>query len=334
MKLKIYTSKIYKNKEKIFIEANKEISDTLKSIITKKDEWIIDFIFKITAYNIFFSSTTRSIYLKKTSEVLGKKHKNIVDFIIDEDLIDQKIIEKSKDNIRKVFSSSIKDEITNQKIINLLLDRRLSLIQQNDSTSLEEDYKENALPKYNIEKNYIAKKFLSKYNLNKTSSVQVVYELFEIILLIANSDSLSYKKIEALKFLERFILKYYPAFIRDIKSKSKLPTLKELRQKSTFPVNSICHQCKKRLDNKTNSLFCSKNENRSCYELRLKNNHNKLSSKEKKAISVTSRTKNLCDNCGRLSSLNNLSNIAGISHQFCSSKCKETFRKRKQRANK
>lgn len=229
------------------------------------------------------------------------------------------------------FRSSFENE-RSEKIKELNIGRIVSKIKQEDTnTSLDDDFKGFLLTKYKKRHIAQAKKIARKIIQEKVFKLEELPALaYKEVLFLSNKTYQNKARQLLAKsmvgYLERGITRHFPLLLKDLNANFKAPLLIHLRKESKNRYNTMCQRCGKKLKKITDRTVCTREENRSCAE-----------SKELPTTGlpmVISRTKNRCDNCKKFSSLNHIHKTSGVERQFCSNRCRETFRKRVARQKK
>ncbi len=331
-------NEIYKN----IIEANEPQIGEFKTLVKDKEsQSIIDLGIRVLAYDGAFRTQARSDY--KERELEGK---SISEFLRSEGVMGKNAIRKIEKKVHGYFKSSFRphQQQYHEQIKQIFIDAELERIKQTDSyydphrdedinekqRSLFEQFNKEFLPRYKKRRKAFVIKLLYDLNIEREAVNDIQVKASNIIVNLANQripTNLKMVRTQCIQYLEDCIEHYLPILLKDLKSDRHVRKLIEIRKKSdSNSFNTICNRCGRPLLKRGQLRFCTKKENRKCYEARRK--ENRKFPWPKKIL----MTKNLCQNCGKYSSLSHVHKRKGlIEEQFCSKTCYETFRKRLQR---
>ena len=305
MKTKTQNHSIFHQIYNDVIKANEEEIKNFNALVrNKKDRNIFYLGIRVLAYDGAFKMQARSDHKKKIS------------------LRNIREMEKKVDSY---FKSSFRPD---QRYYHEQIRQNLiiaELIRDNYESYEEEQF----LLEYDDKRRVFASELLQECNIKTKNAKNISVLAFNKIIELANkkiSGDLTTIRIECVRFLEDCIEHYFPILLKDLGLGKRVKLLIELRRKYVAKkFNTICNRCGKSLCKKNTRRFCTKLENRICYEAILKDK------KTPPLPEVILRTKNLCDFCKKYSSLNNIHRVNKMPMQFCSKKCYEAFRKRRQR---
>lgn len=322
---------------------NLQLIDGYKRLLSyRKNTILLDLSLAIQAYDFGILMQARTDFRNKNLE-----NKSVKDFIKQEkETYDKKSVRKLEEKVDNSFKGSFDNE-RSEKIKGLVLDEELSYITSLESLdwesgenyqpmSLKSDFEENWLPQYNHLRKDKAQELQKELNLTTSFISNLQSTTFDEIVSLSNGKSslyhldrnLSIGMGSVIGFLERSIMIYFPTFFRDLKFEYKTASLLTLRRNAKQRFNTICWQCSHPLFKKDNKHYCTRNENRSCYEARFKED------RDSGFPTAILRTKNNCDRCGKRSSLNHIHKLDGQQMQFCNNRCWEDYRKMKYRIKK
>ena len=325
--------------------SNLPLIESFKPLLFHKGNAILlDLSLKIQAYD--FGVLKQAIADFEKSNLEGK---SVKDFVKQEkETYSEKEIKKIKERVDKSFKSSFDNE-RSKKAKELVLNEELSYIipvgsgsknrvsnENYQQSSIKGDFKKNWLPQYNSLRKDKAKKLQKELIIDNSFIGNLQYLTFKEVISLANkkttlyssNEEFSIKLANLIGFLERSIEVYFKKFIQDLELNDNGVLLLDLRRSTRLRFNTVCWRCGGLLYRKDGKHYCTRGENRCCYEARFKENRR---SEFPEAIL---RTKNKCDNCGKHSSLNHIHKYKGEQMQFCSNRCWETFRKREWRKKK
>ena len=332
MKAETQNDSIFNKIYNTFIEANEEKIENFKILLlNKKDNNILDLGIRVSAYDGAFLMQARSDYKHRELE-----DKSVSSFVASEGIMGTEETEKK---VHRYFKSSFRpnQQQYHKQIKQLNIDTELEYatykydedgIEQETSSS--DTFKEHFLPEYRPKRKAFTTKLLRQLNLGKEKVKNIQISAFNSIIKLSNNKlrgDLVMLRAEYIRFLEDFIEYSFPLLLTDLGLEQHVKMLAELRQKSgVVRFNTVCNRCGKPLLKTGFLRFCSKTENRKCYEARRK--ENKMLPWPKGILI----NKNLCVVCGKYSSLNNIHKVKNlVERQFCSKKCYEAFRKRERR---
>jgi len=301
-------------------------------LVYRNNEFLLDLILEIQTYDFGVYMQARKDFRKKWFSKYKKE-----DYI---EKVDEKIAKKK---VNQSFQSSFGNE-GSKKIKNLILEnelmRTLSKIERpedqndlsfRDRVSLQDDFEQEYLSIfYGRRRQKIAKSLKTKFQLSDNQICRLQSLAYDEIISLVNKNltacdkdqKLGVEKADVISFLERSITHWFPMFVLDMGLKNCDISLLTFRKSSKTSFNTVCWRCSRPLFKKDNRHYCTRVENRNCYEARIKE------SKQSDFPVAILRTKNKCDNCGKPSSLENIHKHKLKEMQFCSNKCWETFRKR------
>ena len=241
-------------------------------------------------------------------------------------------IHEIKQKINSIYMSSLPDEERNARIKNLLIEQEImELPLEPPGMSLSEELdKEYTKLLYQPWRKKEAIKLQRRLKLTDQEVCELQEIAFKNILVLLKKSEKNYSQTlgHVVELLETGIETYFPTFQKDLELKHKGRSLLSLRSKTAGKYNTLCRRCGKVLLKKGGKFYCTRKENRACYEARL------TETKKGELPSVISRTKNRCENCGEHASLNHIHKHKNIERQFCSGRCWESYRKREQRKEK
>lgn len=322
---------------------NLSLIDGYKRFLShKKHAVLLDLSLAIQAYDFGILMQARTDFRNKNLE-----NKSVKDFVKQEkEVYDKKRVRKLEEKVNNSFESSFENE-RSKKIKGLILDEELSYITPSESRdwgsgesyqsmSLRKDFKENLLPQYIPLRKDKAKKLQKEMNLTNDFIYNLQFSTFDEIVGLSNRKSTPYhfdrnpsiSMGSVIGFLERSIMIHFPTFFRDLRFEHKTASLLTLRRNAKQRFNTVCWRCGHPLFKKDNKHYCTRSENRSCYEARFKENQDRGF-----PVAIL-RTKNKCDRCGKRSSLNYIHKLNSRQMQFCSNRCWEDYRKTKFRMKK
>ena len=333
MKMDSIFDKIYNG----IIEANEPQIGEFKALVTDDEsQSIIDLGIRVLAYDGAFLMQARSDY--KEQELEGK---SVSGFLRSERIMGEDAIREIEKKVNSYFKSSFRPDQQqyHEQIKQILIDAKLERTtygyyedNPTKAMSLFNTFNEHflLLPKYKERRKAFALKLLRDFNIKieKANTIQV--KAFDTIVDLANqkiANNLKMIRIKCIQYLEDYIEHYFPILLKDLKLNRYIRRLAGIRKasdKNSF--NTVCNRCGRPLLKRGRLRFCTKKENRKCYEARRK--EGKKLPWPKKIL----MTKNMCQNCKKYSSLNYVYKRKGlIQEQFCSRACYEKFRKRRQR---
>ncbi len=326
------------------IEANEPQTGEFKALVTdEKSQSIVDLGIRVLAYDGAFLMQARFDYKKR--ELGGK---SVSDFVRSKETMDENAIRETEKRVDRYFKSSFRPEQKryHDQIKQIFIDAELERVKplergmqswnpddkdnSSEALSIFEAFNKEFLPRYKKRRKMFATKLVRYFNLKKEWINDIQIKAFNIIVDLANkkiSSSSKIVRIKCIQYLEDCIEHYFPILLEDLDLVQHKVELMELRKKSgRGDFNTVCNRCGKHLLKRSRLRFCTKIKNRICYEMRRK--ENKKSPWPKKIL----MTKNLCQNCGKYSSLDHVHGYKGlIEEQFCNQACYEAFRKRRQR---
>lgn len=319
---------------------NLPLIESYKPLLVHKDRAILlDLSLKIQAYDFGIRMQARTDF----SDDWFLRY-------AEEGYIEENDAKEVKTKVNQSFQSSFDNE-RSEKIKNLVLGAELihapskvePLPNQDgepplkNEVSLYDDFVQAYLPAFfRSRRQYAAKSLKRELQLSEDIVSQIQPLAFnEIISLVNRKSTLCHLDQNSsvnigsvVGFLERSIAIHFAGFLRDLGLEHEIVSLLALRKNTKHPFNTLCWRCSRPLFKKDNKHYCTRRENRCCYEARLKE-------KKQSGFPVAIlRTKNRCDNCGRYSSFNHIHKHKGQQMQFCSNRCWETYRKRKWRKKK
>lgn len=317
---------IYKQYRNRFIRVNTRRRQGYRNLLSNKDKFLIDFLLDLEASNIGFAMQIWNEFKKKNLDI--KKGKSIKSFVEDEVFYRKNDIADLENKVELYFQSSF-DNKYSKKLKALMLDRELMCIRPTNegAVSLMDDYLINWQKEYKHKRKTEALKLHDKYKISKDKNI-LLLRVFNILLFLVNDrkqDDPYLKDVVIL--LERSIEKLLPEYFRDLDYDDAYITLTSLRKQVTEKYNTLCWQCGKQLYKKNSHHYCSRAENRTCYLARYKEERNS------EFPSSILRTKNRCDKCGAMASLDHIHKVRGVEMQFCSVRCWEAYRKTVYRKN-
>jgi len=216
-----------------------------------------------------------------------------------------------------IYSEKIKALNLTAKLMHIIpTDKRV----KEEAKTLNEDFYKEWVPKlYSKIRVDSAKSLKVRFNLSDTVICNLQLLAFDEIESLVNSKNQVNKNL--IQHLELSIEQYFPMFLKDLGICNKT-NLRLLRKNSKHQFNTACRRCGLRLLKKDNKHYCTRKENRTCYDAHFKED---MSSRFQKVIL---ETKNKCAYCKRPSSLNFIHTHNKLKMQFCSNRCWETYRKR------
>ena len=305
----------------LVLNYNGPLIDSYKPLLTnKKNSYLLDLVLKIQAYDFGVLMQAKSDFKSDNNAYVPEKDE----------------IREAEFKIKKFYRSSFDNE-KSEKIKKLAFENALMHI-KTEGVSLDDDFRKAYLKKekYLELRRKASFSLKQEFFLDSSSVYNLVRFAFKEVVSLANrkttlcfsNKEFSIKLADFIGFLERSIEIYYKKFIQDLGLKSKGDSLLDFRINVKQRYNTVCWSCGTSLFKTDNRHYCTRSENRVCYEARLKE------SREIGFPEVILRTKNKCENCGKHSSLDNIHRLRGIERQFCSKRCWEAFRKRVWRSGK
>lgn len=308
---------------------NLSLIESYKSLLSHKNRAVLlDLSLKIQAYDFgihmqartdfrddWFSRYAKEGYIDESDEkeVITKVNNSF------QSSFDNKRSEKIRDLVREAELMHTPSEV--EPLPNQGKEPPLQ-----KKVSLYGDFTQAYLPSFfGSHRQDIAKNLKEELKLPDNVVSQIQRFAFDEVVSLANercnSDSQPKNITSLIQFLERSIEMYFPLFLKDLAWNGRIVSLSKLRKSNKQPFNTACYRCGKQLLKRDNKHYCTKRENRACYEARLKE------SRQSGFQKVILRTKNKCDKCKRMCSLNFIHKLDGQEMQFCSDKCWEAFRK-------
>lgn len=315
--------KIYEHYKEIFRRGNNFKVSWYKSLLNNKEEHIIDLLFDLAVNEASFAMQIYHDYKAKNLELIPSE--TIRDYMEGggKGEYPRRDILSKIEKVNLYFRSSF-DNDRSERLKNIMLDRELMEIRpsEEDAISLYDDYRGDWQKEYSPIRKNIAINLENKYPIKPSKNVFI--DISEIILRLVN-DNVIRENIftkSLIELLERGITTYLPQFYSDLGIKIPAVSLIGIRKQTQDKYNTLCRRCGKPLFKKNSKHYCTRSENRECYDARYKEERNPG------MPTVISRTKNHCDNCGKYSSHNYIHKLSDMEMQFCSDKCWETYRKR------
>lgn len=304
--------------------------DYKQDLIHKDRIFLLELCYQIIAYNVGTLMQAWKDYPRKNFQ-----SKSIINLITKEtEYYGEDSIKEARNKVDNQFSSSF-DNKYSEKIKALNLTAELIHIIPTDegareeAKTLNEDFQKEWLPKfYNRLREGSAKSLRIKFKLNDKTLSDLRLLAFDEIISLVNRRKQTNKSL--IQLLEQSIEVYFPMFLNDLGIRNKT-NLVSFRKNSEYKFNTVCYRCGLKLLKKDKKHYCTRKENRSCYNARFKED------RDSGFPEAILRTKNKCDNCGKEHSpLNYIRTLKDNKLQFCSEYCEttgyETMRKRLQRA--
>jgi len=299
-----------------------EIKKMKKFLSSNKRFYLLEFGIFVEAYDVAIKKQAWEDF--KKNQIGGSFQK----FFENDDCVRYdknkflKVISEEVGNFQTSFYNERSKKIKNFNIDRALF-KRVDITGDQRKYTLENDFNENFLPQYNKQRNKFANDIIKKY---KSFKLDDVYSLaFGEIIYIANKK---YKKdfvalaINTIRFLELCISKFYPTLQKDLHIRKIPNSLIKFRKNNECKFNTKCWRCGKSLYKYDNKHYCTRVEDRNCYEAKHKEDT------RSSLPDVILKTENKCEECGVHASLNHIHKIDKNAHQFCGKVCYGQFKAR------